>query len=152
MGLGAADFRIDDVVVGDVVAMGAAWLGSEIWRRIDGADAEPPQVRHDGRRGREGETRVHLQAIRARWNEARLLHHLLPGGVAPRSALHARSRGPRAPLRSRGSLASLVRASTSAPGRANAMVLVDRSITGGCGSAANAGSSVSMSVVRVRPR
>ena len=40
--------------------------------------------------------------------------HLLPRGCAPRTPLHAHSRGPRAPLRSRGSLASLVRASVIA--------------------------------------
>src|SRR6476661_1147184 len=99
MGVGAADFRIDDVVVGDVVAMRAPRLGGEIWRGIDGADAEPPQVRDDRGRGLERETRVYLQAVRARRNEARRLHQDRP--------------------------------STTAPGRANAMVLAERSITGG---------------------
>src|SRR6185437_9901531 len=41
---------------------------------------------------------------------SRALRLACPRAFAPRTPLHAHSRGPRAPLRSRGSLAALVRA------------------------------------------
>ena len=56
--LGAADLRIDLVVVADVIAVRAAGLRREIRRRVAGVDAQARQVRHDVARRRQREPGV----------------------------------------------------------------------------------------------
>ena len=84
----AADLDVHFVVIADVVPVRGSWLRREVRRRVRRANSELAQIRDDLTRRVQGESAVHLQAIRARRREARTLSdrgvHHAPPSVAHR--------------------------------------------------------------------
>jgi len=70
IGLGPAGLRIQLVVVGDVVAVGAAGFGGEGRRAVDGTQSEALQVGNDLLRRAEREGGMDLQPVGADRHEA----------------------------------------------------------------------------------
>ena len=83
------EFRIQLVMIGDVVAVHAAWSRLEDRREVDVADAELREVRRDRRRIIETEAGVQLQAI----GRARNIH----SGSSPQRTVQGPKEAPASP-------------------------------------------------------